>query len=67
MLTVIVILLAAFLIYVGGGNGEWGVVAVAVIGGLILLGLISGLKATNRAYGNWVDYWARGGPNRKRK
>lgn len=64
MFTILVILIAAFLVYVGGGNGEWGVVAVAVvIGGLLLIGL-SGLSSGSRAIGNWVDYWSRGGPKR---
>ena len=67
MFTILVILLVAFLVYVGGGNGEWGVVAVAVVIGLLLLGLISGAKQENKAYGNFVDYWAEGGPNRTRK
>ena len=67
MFTVLVVLLVAFLVYVGGGNGEWGVVAVAVVLGLLLLGLISGAKQENRAYGNFVDYWAKGGPESNRR
>lgn len=59
MLTVVIILLALFLIYVGGGNGEWGVVAIAVVGALVLLGGLSGLKSSSRAYWNWVGYWSR--------
>lgn len=67
MLTVLVILVMAFLIYVGGGNGEWGVVAVAVvIGGLLLIGL-SGLRKGSRAVENWVDYWSKGGRGQGRR
>lgn len=67
MFTVLTILIVAFLVYVGGGNGEWGVVAIAVvIGGIVLIGL-SGLRSGSRAVNNWVDYWSRGGPNGNRR
>ena len=41
-----------------GGNGEWGSVAVGAVVVLLLLALGSAGSKTDRAYGNFVDYWA---------
>lgn len=54
------ILVAVFLIamYCSAGNGEWGSVAVGAVIVVVLLMLGSAGRKCNRAYGNFVDYWA---------
>lgn len=39
-------------------NGEWGSVAVGAVIVLLLIGLGCAFRDTNRAYNNFVDYWA---------
>lgn len=52
---------------VSANNGEWGSfwVGIAVVVLLLLFGMAS--RDCDRAYNNFVGYWARGGPKRKRK
>lgn len=45
-------------IYCSAGNGEWGSAAVGVVIVVLLLMLGSAGRSVNRAYGNFVDYWA---------
>ena len=45
-------------------KGEWGVVAVAAVIILLLLGLGSAGREQDRAYVNRIRYWANGGPER---
>ena len=47
-------------------NGEWGSVAIGAVVVVILLALGSASRETDRAYNNMVDYWAKGGPDRKK-
>ena len=46
------------------GNGEWGPFAVGAVIVVILLALGSASRKSDRAYNNFVDYWADGGPDR---
>ena len=57
-----------FLIAVGcaWANGEWGTVAVGVVIIVLLLALGSASRTQDRAYNNFVDCWADGGPRRRR-
>lgn len=66
MLAVIVILVIAFMVYVGGGNGNWGAVAVtAVIGVAVLIG-VYGARSDEQAVQNWLNSWKKGGKNYER-
>lgn len=58
MFTVIVILMALFLMYVTGENGEWGPFVLAIVIAGILLLIKSGCSRGTKAYSNFVDYWA---------
>lgn len=49
-----------------GNNGEWGSVAVGAVIVVLLLALGSASRKGSRAYNNFVNYWADGGPDRKR-
>lgn len=49
-----------------GDNGEWGSVAVGAVIVILLLALGAAGRQESRAYNNFVDYWADGGPDRKR-
>lgn len=67
MITGILAGLFLIAIYCSAGNGEWGSVAVGAVIVVVLLMLGSAGRKCNRAYGNFVDYWSEGGPDRKRK
>ena len=67
MITGILTGLFLIAIYCSAGNGEWGSAAVGVVIVVLLLALGSAGRSVNRAYGNFVDYWSEGGPDRKRK
>lgn len=58
MFTGILICLFLIAIYCSAGNGEWGSVAVGAVIVILLLCLKSAGGKVNRAYGNFVDYWA---------
>ena len=60
----IVILIAASIAAV---NGEWGSAAVGAVIAVFLLALGAAGRETDRAYNNFVSYWARGGPDRDRR
>ena len=48
------------------GDGAWGSVAVGVVIVVIILALGSAGRKSNKAYNNFVDYWADGGPDKKK-
>lgn len=66
MITILIALFIGFLLYVTGSNGEWGPFAVGavILVGVIILG--SACRSTSRAYGNFIDYWEKGGPDRRK-
>ena len=45
-------------------KGEWLVIAIAVAAGLFAIVMSISGKKVNKAYGNFVDYWADGGPDK---
>ena len=59
MLTILIGLLTLILLVVGISNGAWLEVGVIVAGALLLLGLCSSSRESDRAYLNMVDYWAK--------
>ena len=50
-----------------GGNGEWGSFWLGVVIICILLFFLAVSREQDRAYNNFVTYWARGGPNAERE
>ena len=62
--TIAVIFLIAMIVAVG--NGELGSVAIGAVIVVFLLALGSASREQDRAYNNVVEYWAKGGPDRKR-
>ena len=66
MLTIVIGVIAFVAIYAALGNGEIG---AGILGIVILLGLIgmsAGERKSARAWRNRRDYWADGGPYRRR-
>ena len=61
---IVVVLIIAMI--AAANNGEWGSVAVGAVIVMLLIALCSAGKENARAYNNFVDYWAKGGPNRKK-
>ena len=59
----IVCIIIGIAMFAAAGNGEWGSVAVGAVIVLLLLCLRGEGKKVDRAYGNAVDYWAKGGPH----
>ena len=66
MITGILAGLFLIAIYCSAGNGEWGSVAVGAVVVVLLLALGSAGRKCNRAYGNFVDYWADSERDRRR-
>lgn len=66
MITGLIAVVFVIAMYCAGSNGEWGSVAVGAVIVLVLLGLGSGARTNARAYNNFVDHWADGGPDKKR-
>ena len=54
-------------VYAAAGNGEWGSVATGIVIILILLLMGSVHRRDVRAWNNRQNYWADGGPNRRRR
>lgn len=46
----------------GGEALSW---AVGILLVLLIIGLVSAGRKSDRAYGNFIDYWEKGGPDRK--
>lgn len=67
MLTIIIGLFFLMLLYVTGSNGEWGPFALAAVILLALIVLASVGRRDSKAQINWMNYWADGGPDRKRR
>ena len=67
MITGLIALVLLVPVIAGAGNDEWGVVAVFAVLIVILLAFGSASREQDRAYNNFVDYWARGGPERHSK
>ena len=66
MLTVLIGLVAFVAISAAAENGEWGSVVLGIVIVLVLIGMSAGERKDWKAYRNRRDYWADGGPNRRR-
>ena len=52
--------------YCCGRSGEWTGCIIGIVIGLFMLFLGACSREQDRAYNNVVEYWAKGGPDRKR-
>ena len=59
LLMLVVVLPAAL------GNGEIGTVLIAVVIAVLALAIGSACRSESKAYNNFIDYWADGGPDRR--
>lgn len=66
MLTVVIGFLAFVVIYAAAGDGEWGAAGLAVVIVMLLRACSKQERRDWRAYRNFRDYWADGGPERKK-
>lgn len=66
MITEAIMILFIVSMVVTAKNGEWGAFAVGAAIVVVLLVLRAAIRKSNRAYGNFVNYWAKGGPDKKR-
>ena len=66
MITGAIVCVFLIAMYCAGCNGEWGSVAVGAVIVVLLLALKSACVSNVKAYGNFVDYWSKGGPDGKR-
>ena len=57
MITMAVVIVLGIASYVAAENGEWGAVAVGAVLILLLLGIRSQGRKSDRAYVNFVDHW----------
>ena len=67
MLTLLIGGIAVILLIVTASNGEWGPFALTIVITLVLIAMASGDRKDSRAYMNFRDYWAEGGPDRERR
>lgn len=65
MITGAIALVFIIAMVAAGSNGEWGSVAVGAVIVVLLIALGSASREQDRAYNNFVDYWSKGGPNKK--
>ena len=65
MITGIIAVIFIIAMIAAGGEGEWGAVAVGAVIVVLLLGFGSESRKTDRAVNNFVDYWSKGGPDKK--
>ena len=62
------LLLVGAVFYAFARYGESvGKIVLAVLGVLLVVIFINAIRRSNKAYANWVDYWADGGPKRRRR
>lgn len=66
MLRVIIAGLAFVVIFPALNNGEFGVAALAAVIAVVLLMMGSSERKDTKAWQNCRDYWAEGGPERRR-
>ena len=67
MLTILIGGLFLFVLYITASNGEWGPFVLCLVILLALIGMAAGERKDVRAWRNCRDYWADGGPDRRRR
>ena len=66
MLTIAIGVIAYVAISAAIGNGEIGAAILGIVIVLVLIGMAAGERKDARAWRNRRDYWADGGPDRRR-
>lgn len=66
MLTVFIGVCAFVWIFCSASNGQWGTAVLGVVILLLLIGMAAGDRKDTKAWLNMRDYWADGGPDRKK-
>lgn len=66
MLTVFIGVCALVWIGCSMSNGQWGTAALGAIILVVLIAMAADDRKNTRAWTNMRDYWAEGGPRRKR-
>ena len=67
MIRALIVILAIVVVIPSVSNGEWGAAGLAVVIAVVLLAMGASERKDARAWLNWRDYWADGGPERRRK
>lgn len=67
MIALIVIIITVIAGIAAWNNGHWGSVAIACV--IVVAAVVMHCGAVNesKAHQNWVDYWARGGPEQRKR
>jgi len=66
MLTAFVVICGFVWLYCSAANGEWGTFAIGAVIAVVIIGMIAGDRKDMRAFFNFRDYWADGGPRRRK-
>lgn len=67
MLTIFIGVCALVVIIACVNNGEWGAAVITVVITLILIAMAADDRKNTKAWLNFRDYWANGGPNGKQR
>lgn len=67
MLRALIVILALVVVIPSVSNGEWGAAGLAVVIAVVLLAMGASERKDTKAWMNCRDYWADGGPERRRK
>ena len=67
MIRIVICLMALVVIIPSVSNGEWGTAGLAAVIAVFLLLMGASERKDTQAWANWRDYWAKGGPDRRRK
>lgn len=65
MITGLIAVVFIIAMIAAGGNGEYGAVAIGAVIVVLLLALGSASRKCDRAFGNFVNHWEKGGPGKK--
>ena len=65
---VMLLLLLGLVIWAGNTFGDWaGILGIGLLVVMLVCMFCSGWSKDSKAYGNWIDYWSKGGPDRDRR
>lgn len=67
MLRALIVILALVVVIPAASNGEWGAAGIAVVIAVVLLAMGASERRDAKAWMNYRNYWAEGGPERRRK
>lgn len=65
---VMLLLLLGLVIWAGNTFGDWaGILGIGLLVVMLVCMFCSAWGKENKAYGNWIDYWSKGGPERDKR